>query len=99
MQGRRTCLVLEIRKKDCVDSIILEKVWECVTGELSGELQTDWWKASQVRPCLSCRKNEECYRQQCRTGSSQTVRATERRSVGETKCVRAVVEWDSRTKK
>lgn len=28
MQGRRTCLVLEIRKKECVDSIILVEVWE-----------------------------------------------------------------------
>jgi hypothetical protein len=55
---------------------------------LSGELQMDWWKALQVRPCLSCRKSEECYRQRCRMGSSQTVRATERRLVGEAKCVR-----------
>lgn len=82
MQSRRTCLVFENREKDCADSIILE-IGESVTGELSGELQTGWWKALQVRPCLSCRKMEECYRQQCRTGSSQTVRATERRSVGE----------------
>ena len=76
MQGRRTCLVFEIRKKDCTDNIILEEAWKSVTGELSGELQMDSWKALQVRPCLSCRKNGEYYRQQCRTGSLQTVRAT-----------------------
>jgi hypothetical protein len=50
-------------------------------------VQTDWWTALQVRPCLSCRKYEECYRQQCRTGSSQTVSHRVQVSRG-MKCVR-----------
>jgi hypothetical protein len=59
-EGRLLC-------RQCHSEKVWRRDWKTEQRVADGLVE-----ALQVRPCLSCRKSEECYRQQCGTGSSQT---------------------------
>jgi hypothetical protein len=72
---RQTCLIFEIRKRSCVDCLILEVARECFTGISERRARAETWesfdKSNPATPWLIVQVELEYYRQQCRQRSSQ----------------------------